>query len=105
MFKKYIDNDEVWLEFLKSRLETNYDTLEEKRVLKEFIENKKYKEITTKLKENNYTFSIPRKKEINKNHTNKKRVVYSYKFNEMIILKYMAYNLYQYDYLFQSNFV
>lgn len=103
MFKDYIDNDNVWLEFLQSRLDTNYDTKLEKEVLKEFIESKKYKEITTKLKDNNYTFSIPRKKEINKNHTNKKRVVYSYKFNEMIILKYIAYNLYKYDYLFQSN--
>lgn len=103
MFKDYIDNDKVWLDFLQSRLDTNYDTLEEKRVLKDFIENKKYKEITTKLKDNNYTFSIPRKKEINKNHTNKKRVVYSYKFNEMIVLKYIAYNLYKYDYLFENN--
>ena len=103
MFKDYIDNDKVWLEFLQSRLDTNYDTLEEKKVLKEFIENKKYKEITTKLKNNNYTFSIPRKKEINKNHTNKKRVVYFYKFNEMIVLKYIAYNLYKYDYLFEDN--
>ncbi len=103
MFKDYIDDDIKWLEFLQSRLDTNYDTLEEKRVLKEFIENKKYKEITSKLKENNYTFSIPRKKEINKNHTNKKRVVYSYKFNEMVVLKYIAYNLYKYDKLFQNN--
>ena len=103
MFKDYIDDDKVWLEFLQSRLDTNYDTKLEKEVLKEFIENKKYKEITTKLKDNNYTFSIPRKKEINKNHTNKKRVVYSYKFNEMIVLKYIAYNLYKYDHLFQSN--
>ena len=103
MFKDYIDDDKVWLEFLQSRLDTNYDTKLEKEVLKEFIESKKYKEITTRLKDNNYTFSIPRKKEINKNHTNKKRVVYSYKFNEMIILKYIAYNLYKYDYLFQSN--
>jgi retron-type reverse transcriptase len=103
MFNKYIDDDKKWIEFLNSRLESNYDTLTEKEVLREFIENKKYKEITTKLKDNNYTFSIPRKKEINKNHTNKKRVVYSYKFNEMIILKYIAYNLYKYDYLFEDN--
>ena len=67
MFKDYIDDDNKWLEFLNSRLETNYDTLLEKEVLKEFIENKKYKEITIKLKENNYNFSTPRKKEINKN--------------------------------------
>ena len=103
MFKDYIDNDIEWQKFLQSRLDTNYDTFTEKRVLKDFIENKKYKEITTKLKDNNYIFSIPRKKEINKNHTNKKRIVYSYKFNEMIILKYIAYNLYKYDYLFENN--
>ena len=58
MFKDYIDDDNVWLEFLQSRLDTNYDTKLEKEVLKEFIENKKYKEITTKLKDNNYTFSF-----------------------------------------------
>ena len=103
MFKDYIDSDREWQKFLQSRLDTNYDTLAEKRILKEFIENKRYKEITTKLKDNNYIFSIPRKKEINKNHTNKKRVVYSYKFNEMIVLKYIAFNLYKYDYLFENN--
>ncbi len=53
MFNKYIDDDNKWIEFLNSRLETNYDTLKEKEVLKEFIEFKKYKEITTKLKDNN----------------------------------------------------
>lgn len=103
MFNKYIDDDNKWIEFLNNRLETNYDTLAEKEGIKEFIENKKYKEITMKLKDNNYTFSIPKKKEINKNHTNKKRVVYSYKYDEMIVLKYIAYNLYKYDYLFQPN--
>ena len=103
MFNKYIDDDKKWLEFLNSRLESDYDTASEKAILKDFIENKKYKEITTKLSNNDYIFSIPRKKEINKNHTNKKRVVYSYNFNEMIVLKYIAYNLYKYDYLFQSN--
>ena len=41
MFKDYIDDDNVWLEFLQSRLDTNYDTKLEKEVLKEFIESKK----------------------------------------------------------------
>ena len=57
MFKDYIDSDREWQKFLQSRLDTNYDTLAEKRILKEFIENKKYKEITTKLKDNNYILS------------------------------------------------
>lgn len=103
MFKEYIDDDIKWLDFLNSRINSSYDTYTEKKLLKDFIENKKYKSITTKLKDNNYVFSIPRKKEINKNHTNKKRVVYSYRFDEMIILKYIAYNLYKYDNLFESN--
>ena len=103
MFKEYIDDDIKWLDFLNSRINSSYETYTEKKLLKDFIENKKYKSITAKLKDNNYIFSIPRKKEINKNHTNKKRVVYSYRFDEMIILKYIAYNLYKYDNLFESN--
>ena len=53
MFNKYIDNDNKWLEFLKSKLNTNYETLDEKEKIKKFIENKKYKEITSKMKDGN----------------------------------------------------
>ena len=103
MFNKYIDNDSKWIEFLNSRLETNYESKKDKEILKEYIENKKYKEITKKIKNNTYEWSIPKKKVLNKNHTTKKRIVYNYNFDEMIILKYISYLMYDYDYLFQNN--
>ena len=64
MFNDYINNDKEWNLFLNEKLENNYELKYEKDILKDFIENKKYKEITTKLENNNYTFSLPIKKEI-----------------------------------------
>ena len=103
MFNDYINNDKEWNLFLNEKLENNYELKYEKDILKDFIENKKYKEITTKLGNNNYTFSLPIKKEINKKHTGKKRITYTFKKEEMIILKFITNKLYKYDYLFEDN--
>lgn len=103
MFNDYINNDKEWNLFLNEKLENNYELKYEKDILKDFIENKKYKEITTKLENNNYTFSLPIKKEINKKHTGKKRITYTFKKEEMIILKFITNKLYKYDYLFEDN--
>ena len=103
MFNKYIDDDSKWLEFLNSRLETDFESKKNKAILEDYITNKKYKTITKELLNNTYTFSIPKKKVLNKNHTDKKRIVYNYNFDEMIILKYISFLMYEYDYLFQNN--
>ena len=103
MFNKYIDDDSKWLEFLNSRLETDFESKKDKAILEDYITNKKYKNITKELLNNTYTFSIPKKKVLNKNHTDKKRIVYNYNFDEMIILKYISFLMYEYDYLFQNN--
>ena len=103
MFNKYIDDDSKWLEFLNSRLETDFESKKDKAILEDYITNKKYKTITKELLNNTYTFSIPKKKVLNKNHTDKKRIVYNYNFDEMIILKYISFLMYEYDYLFQNN--
>ena len=103
MFKQYIDDDSKWIEFLNSKLETDFESKKEKEIFKNFIENKEYKTITTKLVKDEYIWSIPKKKVLNKNHTDKKRIVYSYNFDEMIVLKYIAFLMYEYDYLFEHN--
>lgn len=103
MFNKYIDNDSKWTEFLNSRLDTDFESKKDKEILEDFINNKKYKDITLKLKENTYEWSIPKRKVLNKNHTSKKRIVYNYNFDEMIILKYITYLMYEYDHLFEKN--
>ena len=40
---------------------------------------------------------------VNKGNSSKKRVVYKFKDDEVIILKYISFLLYEYDYLFSSN--
>ena len=57
MFNKYIDDDSKWIEFLNSRIDTDFESKKDKESLKEFIENKKYKDITIKLKNNEYKWS------------------------------------------------
>ena len=95
-------NHEKWLEFLAHK-ESFYMYQEEYDSIKEFIEKKKYYDISKQIIEGKYTFSIPRKKFINKSWTTKKRIVYTYKYNEMIILKMIHYLLKKYDYLLAPN--
>lgn len=103
MFLDYIDNDEKWLEFLNYKIFSLYSYKKEKRLFSDYISNKKYKAITSKLKANSYSFSIPNKIYINKGNSTKKRVVYKFNNDELIILKYISYLLYDYDYLFCNN--
>lgn len=103
MFLKYIDNEEKWKEYLNYKLFSLYSYRKEKRLFSDFIENKKYMHICTQIKNGTYSFSIPNKVFINKGNSSKKRVVYKFLDDEVIILKYISYLLYDYDYLFSNN--
>ena len=103
MFLKYIDNHEKWNEFLNYKIFSLYSYRKEKRILEDFISNKKYLSICNKLKNKTYNFSVPLKVYVNKGNSSKKRVVYKFNNDEVIILKYISFLLYEYDYLFSSN--
>lgn len=103
MFLKYINNLEKWKEFLNYKLFSLYSYRKEKRLLTDFIENEKFRDICSKLENTTYSFSIPKKVFINKGNTSKKRVVYKFLEDEVIVLKYISYLLYDYDYLFCNN--
>ncbi len=103
MFKDKLTNDNLWLKYLNNKQEKDFITKKEKEKTKDFIINKKYLDITNKIVNNNYTFSYPIKHLINKNYGNKKRIVYTYQEDELEILKFIAYLLYDYDYLFNKN--
>lgn len=103
MFLDYIDNESKWQEFLNYKLSSDFVSKNEKLILKDFIENKKYIRFTKGIKNGKYDFSIPKKHIISKSHTSKKRIVYSFNDEEMLILKYVAFLLYEYDYLFENN--
>lgn len=103
MFLDYIDNDEKWLEFLNYKIFSLYSFRKEKRLFSDYILNKRYKKLTSKLRNSSYSFSVPNKIYINKGNSNKKRIVYKFNDDELIILKYISFLLYDYDDLFCDN--
>lgn len=103
MLNEDLENDIKWNEYLNYKLSKDYINKKEKEELINFIQNKKYKKICDELVNGKYIFSIPKKHIISKGATNKKRVVYTYNEDEMMLLKYISYVLYDYDYIFSPN--
>ncbi len=102
LFNDLLDNSK-WNEFLGYKLSKDFIPQKEKELFSEFVLNKKYEKICTKIVAGTYIFSIPRKHLISKGHSSKKRTIYTFNDDEMIILKYISYLLYDYDYLFSPN--
>lgn len=103
MLKDALLDESKWNEFLDYKLSKDFVPKKEKELLNDYIQNKKYLPICTSIVDKNYTFSIPKKHLISKGHSGKKRAVYTFNNNEMILLKYISYLLYEYDYLFSPN--
>ncbi|MBR3281224.1 MAG: hypothetical protein IKI57_05265 [Clostridia bacterium] len=103
MFVADLLNDDKWIEFLNYKLDKDYVSKHEKKQIKDFVLNKQYKTICNFISKNEYSFSIPRKHLISKGRSSKKRAVYTFNNDEMIILKYISYLLYEYDNLFARN--
>ena len=103
MFEKDLVNDLKWNEFLEYKASKDIVYKKEKELLEDFISNKKYHEICDQISNGTYLFSIPKKHIISKGHSSKKRIVYTYNDDEMIVLKFISFLLYEYDYLFSPN--
>ena len=103
MFKEKLVDDSLWNEYLVKRTSKDFISDKEKEKLSDFVLNKKYKDIVNKIVNDNFSFSTPKKHLVNKGHSNRKRIVYTYSEEEMQILKYISYLLYDYDYLFSKN--
>ena len=103
MLAQDIIDEAKWNEFLDYRNSKDFISKKEKKEFEEFINNKKYMTICSQIALGTYSFSIPKKHLISKGHSSKKRVVYSFNNEEMLVLKYISYLLYDYDYLFSPN--
>lgn len=95
-------NQKTWEEFLAYRLKKGRLKWTDFENLDTFVEEKQYLPIVTWLQDGN-GLSIPVKKTINKSGTDKKRIVYCYSENEMLVLKIIAHLLYKYDDMFAPN--
>ena len=103
MLKDYLLSNLKWNEFLNYKLSKDFVPKKEKEVFEDFILNKKYETICAGIVDGTYSFSIPKKHLISKGHSKKKRAVYTFSDDEMLVLKYISYLLYEYDYLFSPN--
>ncbi|MBO4642514.1 MAG: hypothetical protein J5661_06630 [Bacteroidaceae bacterium] len=99
---KQLTRQETWEEFLAYRLLKGRFTWHEFDEADSFVERETYHHLAQRIAEGE-GLGIPQKKIVNKMGTGRKRVVYSFEPNEMMILKLIAYKLYDYDGYFAPN--
>ena len=97
-----LTRQETWEEFLAYRLMKGRFNWHEFDEADAFVEHEDYLPLATKIA-NGEGLGIPTKKLVNKMGSGKKRVVYSFKPDEMLILKLIAFLLYRYDDQFSPN--
>ncbi len=97
-----LTRQETWEEFLAYRLMKGRFNWHEFDEADAFVEHEDYLPLATKIA-NGEGLGIPTKKLVNKMGSGKKRVVYSFAPDEMLILKLIAFLLYKYDDQFAPN--
>ena len=93
---------EAWEEFLAYRLMKGRFNWHEFDEADRFVAEEAYLQLAQRIVQGD-GLGIPRKKIVNKMGTGKKRVVYSFSPDEMVILKLIAFKLYDYDAYFAPN--
>ena len=94
---------ERWEEFLAHKKEKDHLPQKAVRELEDFVLNEKYTAVSAGISDGTYVFSVPVKRQINKTKTGKKRDVYTYTKDEMMVLKMLSYLMHSYDHLFSPN--
>ena len=97
-----LTRQETWEEFLAYRLMKGRFTWHEFDEADSYVEREDYLPLAQKIAAGG-RLGIPQKKIVNKMGTGKKRVVYSFAPDEMILLKLIAFKLYDYDHCFSPN--
>jgi hypothetical protein len=98
-----INNAAKWQMFLEHKQTNNNMSKDEELALIEFIEKKRFEYFYEQIKAGEFPKDFPHKLVVNKEDSNKKRIVYSYENEENIVLKFIAYNLYEFDDVFSKN--
>lgn len=92
-----LTDQEEWLAFLHYKKDRRLMGRAEMEELEDFIERQGYLPIGQAIQAGSFRFGIPRRRELNKMGTRKKRVVYTFEEDENWLLKFLAYLLYRYD--------
>ena len=97
-----LTRQESWEEFLVYRLMKGRFTWHEFDEADRFVADEAYLHLAERIAQGE-GLGLPRKKIVNKMGTGKKRVVYSFAPDEMVLLKLLAFKLYDYDACFSPN--
>ena len=97
-----LTRQESWEAFLAYRLMKGRFNWHEFDEADAFVEREDYLPLAKKIMEGG-SLGLPKKKIVNKMGTGKKRVVYSFAPDEMLVLKLIAFLLYKYDDQFAPN--
>jgi hypothetical protein len=97
-----LTRQETWEEFLAYRLMKGRFNWHEFNEADRFVEQEAYLHLAQRIARGE-GLGIPTKKIVNKMGSGKKRVVYSFAPDEMVILKLIAFRLYKYDACFTPN--
>ena len=92
----------AWEQFLAYRLMKGRFNWREFREADRFVEQEQYLQLAQRIAAGE-GLGVPVKKIVNKMGTGKKRVVYSFAPEEMMMLKFIAFRLYDYDGMFAPN--
>lgn len=101
IIEKIKDRDN-WEIFIEDKISKGNMSKSEIKDIRDFIDNDRYSFYFNLIKENKFPTDYPQKIVINKISSNKKRIVYSYRKEENIVFKFIAFYLYKYDYMFQD---
>ena len=95
--------EENWQIFLTYKIERQHLSAAEEKALRDFIERKAYLPLCQAWQKECFPSGFPVRRTINKEGTRKKRIVYSFEGDEGLFLKFISFQLYQYDSLFCEN--
>lgn len=94
---------ESWQRFYEHKFQNRHLNDAEDRVLRDFIQNRSYLPLCALWEQGRFPSELPRKHIVNKEGTDKKRIVYSFEGDEGIFLKYIAWQLFRFDRWFCEN--
>ncbi len=95
-------SDAVWEQFFEHKSRIPFNQRRVDRYRKVYC-TERFRKTCTDIVFGRHVFSIPVKKEISKLGVGKKRVVYTFREDEMLFLRGMAFVMYGYDHLFTDD--
>ncbi len=92
-----------WLAFLEYKLDKQHLSKQEERDIRDFIGRKAYLPLCEQWADEQFPECLPVKRVVNKQGSTKKRIVYSFPEDEGIMLKFIAFQLFDFDGHFCDN--